>query len=98
MSYSGGLHSQARLKQDKTRRDKTRLEVTSRISETVPRLLMSGLVAQENLEKIRDETGLLSTIGEILILAFFLLIGHLRYSCALYFDPEKTNPPLPHNA
>ena len=42
----------------------TRLEVTSRIAETVTRLHMSGTVAQENSGKIRDGTGLLSTTWE----------------------------------
>ena len=36
------------------RRDKTRLEVTSRIAETVTRLLMSGLVTRENPGKFPD--------------------------------------------
>ena len=34
------------------KRDKTRLEVTSRIAKTVTRLLMSGLVAREKSGKI----------------------------------------------
>ena len=47
-----------------SRQDETRLEVSSRIAETVTRLHMSGTVALENSGKIRDETELLSTTRE----------------------------------
>ena len=44
-----------------SRRDETRLEVTSQIAEIVSRLHMSGTVAREISGKIRDGMGLLST-------------------------------------
>ena len=59
-SNSRGLRSQAFF----SRRDETRLEVTSQIAETVTRLHMSGTVARENSGKIRDRTRLLSTTRE----------------------------------
>ena len=54
---SRGLISQAFF----SRRDKMRLEVTSRIGGTGTRLLFSGPIARENLGKIWDRTGLLSS-------------------------------------
>ena len=57
-----GLHSRPFLRQDKMR-----LEGTSRIPETVTRLLMSGFIDRENSGKIRDRKGLLSTTWEMVL-------------------------------
>ena len=57
-----GLHSRPFLRQDKTR-----LEGTSRIPETVTRLLMSGFIDRENSGKIRDRMELLSTTWEMVL-------------------------------
>ena len=48
------------------KQDTTRLEGTSRIAETVTKLLMSGLAAQEKFRKILVGMGLISTTREIL--------------------------------